>query len=363
MGEPHTNRPKIKEPPFDITNYYEKGRTGLANLGNTCFLNSCVQVLNHTYELTHFLTKPAYETHLKKELPETILFQEWKDLQRVMWSNNGVVSPNRFVYNVQKIAEKKGKDIFTGWAQNDLSEFLLFLVDCMHNSISRGIQIKVLGQVENSVDKKAVACYSMLQTVYSKEYSEIMELFYGISISELTSMDRSTIHSITPEPFFILDVPIPVQSNGIDLYDCLNTYTSPEILAGENAWLNPATGSKEDVQKRITFWSFPKILVITLKRFSPDGTQKRGDCIDFPLEDLDMSKYVEGYEPSQYVYELYGVCNHIGNVWGGHYTAYVKTAEKKWVHFNDTSVEMIDADKIITPMAYCLFYRKKNNLL
>jgi ubiquitin carboxyl-terminal hydrolase 8 len=353
---------------IDLTPYYEKGRTGLANLGNTCFLNSCIQVLNHTYELTDFLKKDTYESYLKPNIPEMIIFQEWRDLQRVMWSNNGVVSPNRFVYNVQKIAEKKGKDIFTGWAQNDLSEFLLFLIDCMHNSIARGIQIQVKGNIENSTDKIAVECYSMLKTVYSKEYSEVMEMFYGISISELAALDK-TVHSITPEMYFLLDLPIPINESGggvdgYSLYQCMDLYTTPEFLSGENAWLNPKTGIKEDVQKRITFWNFPKVLIVTLKRFSPDGTHKRDDLIRFPLEDLDLSKYVEGYEPAQYVYELYGVCNHIGNVWGGHYTAYVKTVEKKWFHFNDTSVEIVDEDeKVITPMAYCLFYRKKNNLV
>ena len=48
---------------------------------------------------------------------------------------------------------------------------------------------------------------------------------------------------------------------------------------------------------------------------------------------------------------------------GGHYFAYVKTANDKWYCFNDTQVTEIPNDnlehKIITQKAYVFFYRKK----
>jgi ubiquitin C-terminal hydrolase len=61
-----------------------------------------------------------------------------------------------------------------------------------------------------------------------------------------------------------------------------------------------------------------------------------------------------------YKYELYGVCNHSGGVMGGHYTAYVKNANNKWYHFNDTSVSEVGVqESIISPKAYVLFYRNQ----
>ena len=350
---------------MNINKYKSKGYTGLANLGNTCFLNSCIQVLNHTYEFHAVLDSTKLQKIKKENNPDSVILDEWNDLRNVMWSGNGVVSPNKFVSFVQQVARRKNKDIFTGWAQNDMPEFLLFMMDCIHNSISRGITMKISGKVQNSVDSIAVNCYNMLKDIYSKEYSEIMNMFYGIYISEIISKDGKTKHLIKPESYFILDLPI---LNGKfmmnTLYECIDLFVKPEILEGDNAWHNETTGLKEDVQKQISFWNFPNVLVIMLKRFTPDGTQKINSLIQFPIDNLDLTKYVRGYNASSHIYELYGICNHMGGVMGGHYTAFVKHADDKWVSYNDNSVEIIkNRETIITPMAYCLFYRKKNNLL
>jgi len=130
-------------------------------------------------------------------------------------------------------------------------------------------------------------------------------------------------------------------------------------MEGENGWYNEETKERMDVRKKIQFWSFPNILVIDIKRFNQRG-QKNQILVTFPINELDLSEYVIGYKKDMYKYELYGVCNHSGSTMGGHYTAYVKNANGKWYHFNDTSVTEVGAhESIISPKAYVLFYRKK----
>ena len=347
---------------MNISKYENKGYTGLVNLGNTCFLNASIQVLNHTFELIELLEMKKTEK-LMKQISDTNIIKEWYDLRTVMWANNGTVSPNKFVYNVHQLAKEKKRELFTGWAQNDMPEFLLFIVECIHNSISRKIKMSIDGASQNHLDDLAIQCYTVLKNIYSEEYSEIMDLFYGMYVSEIISLDETERHVIKPENYFILDLPIHPTKPDNSLYDSFDLFTKYEIMDGDNAWFNEKTGQKENIKKRIIFWNLPKVLVISLKRFSPMGDYKINDHITFPIDDLDLSKYVCGYKPDQYKYELYGVCNHTGNVLGGHYSSFVKNATNQWMHFNDTNVEMImNPQMIITPMAYCLFYRKKNNL-
>ena len=132
-------------------------------------------------------------------------------------------------------------------------------------------------------------------------------------------------------------------------------------MDGDNSIFNEKTGKKEAAKKQLKFWSFPNILVIDIKRFS-SANNKNQILVDFPLENLNLSEYVIGYNKDNYIYDLYGVCNHSGSVQGGHYTAFVKNANGKWYHYNDTSVSEVSViSQIISPKAYCFFYRKRPN--
>ena len=54
---------------------------------------------------------------------------------------------------------------------------------------------------------------------------------------------------------------------------------------------------------------------------------------------------------------MYGVANHIGDINGGHYTAYCKNPDtERWHEFNDSTVTSVSESKVCSTQAYMLFY-------
>ena len=340
----------------DHNKYKDKGLTGLANVGNSCYINSCMQLLSHTYELNDLLD--CLNKNKINNSIEATIFTEWNNLRVLMWSENCTIAPWGFIKAVQRVAREKQQDIFSGFAQNDVSEFLLFIIDCMHMGIKREVDMSISGNIINDMDTLAHECYKMMQNMYKTEYSEILNLFYGISITQIKSFKNEKLLSRTCEPFSLLSLSIPNKLS-TTIFDCFDLYEENEELCEDNAWLNDKTNKKENVKKNTIFWSLPNILIIHLKRFN-NANRKVHTMITTPINDIDLSKYVYGYNSAEYIYDLFGTGNHSGNVFGGHYTANIKNANGKWYSFNDTIVNEISETSVINQYTYCLFYRKKN---
>ena len=99
----------------NFNEYKDKGLTGLANVGNSCYLNACMQILSHTYELNHFLNNKCYKEKLNKSNnTDTVLLIEWDNLRQLMWSSNCTIAPHGFVNAVHQVSILKKQELFTG---------------------------------------------------------------------------------------------------------------------------------------------------------------------------------------------------------------------------------------------------------
>lgn len=54
------------------------------------------------------------------------------------------------------------------------------------------------------------------------------------------------------------------------------------------------------------------------------GDGKLDTHVDFPIEGLELSKYILSSSGEPLVYDLFAVSNHFGSTGFGHYTAYAK---------------------------------------
>ena len=358
-----------------LEKYKNKGISGLANLGDTCFINALLQIISHTYELNELLNGDGYKSKLNKCV-ESELLSAWDELRLLMWSENCTISPGGFIHAIRKTSKIKKNHMFSTISQNDMPEFLTFLFDIFHTALKRKVTMTIDGNPKNKRDKMAKMCYEMMQKEYTENYSEILNMFYGIHVSTLTSVgvvgvakSNDEYLSIRPEPFMVISLPIPseapLKQDHISLMDCFDLNCESELMEGENAWFNESLGKKQNVYKRLVYWSLPEIMVIDIKRFEynykTDSFVKNQSNIKIPIENVSFSKYVEGYNKDSYVYDLYGICNHHGDENFGHYTSTIKTADSRWFNFNDSTVKeiQIKGSEIIGNTPYCLFYRKK----
>lgn len=327
------------------TKQYKGGLTTLTNLVNTCYINSILQVLKHTDVLNIFLDKIEASLNNNKNGHE---LKEWNSLRNLMWSRTCIVSPNRFNYAIEKSGKMKG--FTSNHTQEDGSEYLIKLLDAFHLCVQREVNMTISGNVKNTNDKIVQACYMEYRSLYEKHYSEIIDMFYGMQVTNIYSM-AGDILSSRIEPYSIVNLVIPMNT-ATTFEKCLDDYFKDEELVGDNKWFNEKTNEKQDVVIRTRFFSTPEVLIFCFKKFFD-----KKQFINFPIDELDMSKHNVVKKNKKDLYSLYAICNHDGGPGGGHYHSYVKY-NQKWYCFNDTNVNMISSNKLITSAAYCLFYKK-----
>ena len=197
-----------------------------------------------------------------------------------------------------------------------------------------------------------------LQSTQSKKRSFVMFLNIPIENFENNNFDSIKLYDnyLNDEEDFNL-------SNELTLENCFNSFSRCEKLDESNEWYCPKCKKHRRGYKQLEIFRLPIYLILELKRFRNQlgffFDSKNSTFVEFPLEGLNLNKYLVGPKNHDYIYDLISVSHHYGLSFGGHYISVCKK-DKMWFKFDDEEVTKIDKDRIVNSNAYILVYKLRD---
>lgn len=331
-----------------------EGIRGLSNLGNTCYMNSILQCLGHL-KVFHPLEKEFSKECRRYAGRESFrLMSEWNGLVNELWSEgSSSVTPQRFLDQFIREIQLSGK-CFNGFHQNDIDEFLIFLMEFLHNSIKKKVNITVNGAPKNKTDDIAIQSINVWKSTFKDDYSYLIKKFYSQYLM-VTSCSECDYITTNHDPVMVMAIPIPKEDS--TLIHCLDEYTKIDKLDCDNSWKCDKCLKLISPDRKIMLWNSADVLTILLKRY--DNRLLKNDArIKFD-EVLDVSKYSINYENKSSVYSLSGISVQSGGLNGGHYYAACKNIrDNKWYLYDDGNVIECSLERVLNENPYCLFYER-----
>jgi len=206
----HTSRPKPLGAPATPPSGRpppEPGMVGLRNLGNTCYLNSVLQCVTHCEPLVEYVLSGAYEADINRKNPlgkGGQLAEAFADLVRTMHGNT--VSETAPVELRQVLGSVNS--IFSGYAQQDSSEALLFLSDGLHEDLNRVKERPATTFQDANGRPDAVVARETWDTFQKRDDSKVIDLMRGLMRSHLTC-PTCALDAVKFDPYGIVQVPVP----------------------------------------------------------------------------------------------------------------------------------------------------------
>lgn len=257
---------------FDNSNFPQI-TNGLHNLGNTCYLNSVVQVLLNTPSFVRQsqMAKDNHKTgHTCQPTGPSRVCYTCETLKLCANARLKTTSPNHIVDNLKFLNKR-----FSRGKQQDSHEFFLMLINRLDDRLKSSFK----GTITSSVKCK--------RNHVSKTNEDFLNL--TLDIFQLGSINNALKRHFA-------------ESGVIKGYLCSGCKT------------------KVDITKQYDWKETPNYLVLHLNRFDRFAN-KIGQHIDF-----DFNLRVNGAE-----YTLYGVVEHLGSsIDFGHYIAYVMSSARVW---------------------------------
>ena len=270
----------------------EAAKCGLRNVGNTCYMNSVLQCMFNITQLADYFLTYSYRQDIKRKNVAGTggkVAEIFAVLLRAVWSGQ-----YRYLIptDMKQIAGEI-KEEFAGCTQEDSHEFLLFLLDGLHEDLNKIInfQYEVMPENDGLTDQEA----AKVAWNFHKKRNEsiIIELFSGQYKATVRCLSCGK-SSRKFDSFQFLTLSLPSRSSS--LYDLIRDFSKEEKLTGDNKWKCPKCKVLRNAVRTIEIWKLPPVLIIHLKRFVYSGLwrDKIQTNVSYPITGLDLSRFTCG---------------------------------------------------------------------